>query len=254
MPASPQPFLPQLIGQMQTRFSQGETVDLCLHFDLTYDDLPGQGNAAKIRELVLYLARQQRLEALLAHLRRERPFVTWPDIPSDFSPPASSPGSPASPSPGFNIGQVKGSNVNIGGIQHIGEIHVETSSKPLGKEAPAEAADPAPGPARLEALVDATPSLLPGPAAVKAELAQGIAEMIPLLAAAPPRRATDVGRVVKSMESLHKQLQDPRPEADLVDMYTQALQRAAARLADEQPGLEPLVARIATAVATLLSG
>jgi hypothetical protein len=45
---------------------------LCFSLSVNYDSLRGEGHAAKARELVLYLGRQQRFDALLEALKQER--------------------------------------------------------------------------------------------------------------------------------------------------------------------------------------
>jgi len=50
-----------------------ELKDLYLYLDVNYDAPPGEGTAAKARELILYLGRLRKLEPLLDALRQDRP-------------------------------------------------------------------------------------------------------------------------------------------------------------------------------------
>jgi len=78
-----------LLRQRLGSFSKEELRDLCFDLGVKYDDLPGEGAAAKAREVVKYLERQCRipdLEHYLAHppgvwqrLRR-RPAVLYPAL------------------------------------------------------------------------------------------------------------------------------------------------------------------------------
>jgi tetratricopeptide (TPR) repeat protein len=76
---------------ISTYYDLEETRTLCLDLGVKYDDLPGEGRGAKVRELVRWMARRGRLDQLLDKLRRERPATAdqldagpyvpppWPD-------------------------------------------------------------------------------------------------------------------------------------------------------------------------------
>ena len=51
------------------------------HSDLgiDYDDLPGEGKAAKARELIEYLDRRDRIRQLVIVGRELRPDISWSD-------------------------------------------------------------------------------------------------------------------------------------------------------------------------------
>ena len=60
-------------GTITERFDAEELRTLCFDLDVDYDSLRGEGKAGKARELVAYLARQDRLDELIAAVQRARP-------------------------------------------------------------------------------------------------------------------------------------------------------------------------------------
>lgn len=54
------------------RFSLEELRDLCFDLHVEYDSLPGEGMAAKARELVAFFERRRELGRLVSAVRRER--------------------------------------------------------------------------------------------------------------------------------------------------------------------------------------
>jgi hypothetical protein len=71
--------LSQLRHILTNYFSEEELRSLTLDLAVNYDSLPGSGLAAKARELVAYLARQQRLTELVQIGQEERPRAPWPE-------------------------------------------------------------------------------------------------------------------------------------------------------------------------------
>jgi hypothetical protein len=81
-PAAPKPAggreaLIQLTEVLTARFSKEELQTLCFHLGIDYDDLAGEGKAARARELVVYLEQRRRIPDLLRHGRRLRPDIDW---------------------------------------------------------------------------------------------------------------------------------------------------------------------------------
>jgi len=62
---------------LATRFDEGELRTLCFDLGINYDDLPGQGNANKARELIAYLDRHGRISELVSVGKQLRPDVAW---------------------------------------------------------------------------------------------------------------------------------------------------------------------------------
>ena len=67
--------LKTLRDALDNGYSDGELRDLCLELNLDYEDLPGDGQAAKARELVLFCKRRGLLAALVERVMRDRPHL-----------------------------------------------------------------------------------------------------------------------------------------------------------------------------------
>ncbi len=92
---------PQLVRLLQTLFSKDELRQFCFELGLQYDDLPGEGNAAKALSLVELAERQDALPVIVELGCRHRPQADWdaalipsaaaaalsPHIPSPTPPP-----------------------------------------------------------------------------------------------------------------------------------------------------------------------
>ncbi len=88
-------FLSTLHQVLDRYFSLEEIRTICFDLRVEYDSLGGEGKSARIRELILHLARNERLPELIAYAARERPKVSWPPIPADLELPEGPAGSPA---------------------------------------------------------------------------------------------------------------------------------------------------------------
>lgn len=88
-------ILSQLNTLLNQYFSLEEIRSLCFEMGVDYDSIPGEGKAAKVRELILGFSRQGHLPELRSLVVKERPHVVWPEIPADFELPSSGPWSAA---------------------------------------------------------------------------------------------------------------------------------------------------------------
>lgn len=70
--------LKTLRDALDAGYSLSELRDLCFELDIDYDDLGGEGQSAKARELVLYAKRRDLLAALVACVMRDRPHLLAP--------------------------------------------------------------------------------------------------------------------------------------------------------------------------------
>lgn len=61
-------------------FNEEELRDLCFELGVTFENLGGQGLAGKARELVLLLAREQRLADLVTLGKIRRPRLAWNEV------------------------------------------------------------------------------------------------------------------------------------------------------------------------------
>ncbi|MCP4416406.1 MAG: hypothetical protein GY805_07280 [Chloroflexi bacterium] len=82
-------YLSSLHKQIDERFSFSEVRTLCFDMGIDYDNVPGNTKSAFIRNLLVSLAREGRLQELVGRVREERSRVDWQNVPTDFELPAS---------------------------------------------------------------------------------------------------------------------------------------------------------------------
>ena len=75
--------LPQLRDLIVAHFNDNELRDLCFDLGVDYESLPGEGKAARARELVAYFQRRNRLAELEAACLRLRPDAFGAPTPAD---------------------------------------------------------------------------------------------------------------------------------------------------------------------------
>ena len=75
-------YLYELLQQIDSLFSLDDVQTLCLSLGFDYENLPGRTREGLIRELILCLLGQDRLQELVDLARTQRPSVTWPDVPA----------------------------------------------------------------------------------------------------------------------------------------------------------------------------
>ncbi len=108
-------YLAQLHRLIAGHFDEQDLRTLCFALGVSYDDLPARGNANVARELIIRLHNIDRLPELIAELCRQRPAITWADLPnsSDAAPFTLPPEWGAQP--GMHVGgSAVGGNVAIG--------------------------------------------------------------------------------------------------------------------------------------------
>lgn len=81
-------YLSTLHKQIDQYFSFSEVRTLCFNLGVDYENIPGDHRSAFIRNLIVSLAKQGRLQELIEEVRAERAFVAWQDVPADFELPA----------------------------------------------------------------------------------------------------------------------------------------------------------------------
>lgn len=77
----PQASLSRLREILTLRFDAEELHSLCFDLGVDYDNLRGEGKAAKARELVAYMNRRNRLSDLVEVSQRLRPDISWDEWP-----------------------------------------------------------------------------------------------------------------------------------------------------------------------------
>ncbi len=218
--ANSENLLQQLHKQLLAHFNQEELSLVCFYLGLAYDDLPGEARPKKAYELILLVARQGRLPQLLQILREERPSVDWPDIPSDFQPPAPIDTITASGST-FQIDQIQSAAVNVGGVQYIEHLEVNMGG---------ESAAPSP------------------PTQVPPELAELVARLQQALVQVPSPYVADGQKVAKRLEVLTKEMNKPTVDKEMLQMYAQSLARSTDKLTEIQPQVAAITNKIIEAI------
>ncbi len=60
-------------------FNEAEIRDLCFELHVNYEDISGRNRSEKIRELILYFSRQDRITDLIQYCKQQRPHQDWGD-------------------------------------------------------------------------------------------------------------------------------------------------------------------------------
>jgi len=82
-------YLSTLHKQIDQYFSFSEVRTLCFELGVDYENIPGDIRSAFIRNLIVSLAKKNRLQELIDQVRQERPHVNWQNVPVDFQLPES---------------------------------------------------------------------------------------------------------------------------------------------------------------------
>lgn len=77
-------YLSILHKQIDQYFSFNEIKTICFDLGVDYENIPGNIRSAFTRNLIVSLAKQNRLQELVGIVRAERPFLDWQDVPADF--------------------------------------------------------------------------------------------------------------------------------------------------------------------------
>ncbi|UCG23918.1 MAG: hypothetical protein JSW55_17565 [Chloroflexota bacterium] len=89
MPTDSASYLSTLHAMLDRYFNLEEVRTICFELGVDFDSVAGEGKSARIRELILGLARQDRLPELVSLAASQRPHVSWPAVPPDFRLPSS---------------------------------------------------------------------------------------------------------------------------------------------------------------------
>lgn len=81
-------YLSDLHQQMDQFFSIEDVRTICFNLGVDFDNVIGEGKSARIRELLLQLARRSELQLLIDLARRDWPRAVWADVPADFTLPS----------------------------------------------------------------------------------------------------------------------------------------------------------------------
>lgn len=67
----------QLYRKMEPIFNESEIQELCFELDIDYEDLNGRNRLDKLRELITYMQRRNRLSDLVELCQAKRPRLNW---------------------------------------------------------------------------------------------------------------------------------------------------------------------------------
>ena len=217
-------YVQQLYELLLSHFDLSELRTLCFFLGIEYDDLLDEGRSAKARELLLLLARKDRLVDFLKLVREERPSVQWPDVPPDFQPFAPNEQTKVTGPAGatFHIGQIQAASVNVGGVQNIGHLDVDIGS------------------------ITADSPLL---ANIPPELASLINNLKQKLTQASVPLSSDIQKISKRLEVLTKELAQATVDKEMALIFARSLEQSIESVADTLPQL-PAIARKITAMLT----
>lgn len=70
--------LADLLELLVNRFGEDELRTICFYLEVDYEILPATGKLGKVRELLTYLERRNRIIALIEVGRKLRPDIDWP--------------------------------------------------------------------------------------------------------------------------------------------------------------------------------
>lgn len=119
-------YLAALHKQIDRVFNLEEVRTLCFDLGVDFDSVRGEGKSARIRELILQLARQERLQELIDLVRLQRPRTEWADVPETLELPAAL----ANEEPGTVINYafygdvVQGDKISVGNISNASGIAI----------------------------------------------------------------------------------------------------------------------------------
>lgn len=126
-------YLSALHNQIDALFSVEGVRMLCFDLGVDFENLAGDTKSALVRELILQVARRNRLPDLLALLTQERPQAHWPNVPADFALPESlataDAVSPDNPVKSITVGNITGATGVAIGSNASATVTTERSSE-----------------------------------------------------------------------------------------------------------------------------
>ncbi|MEM7333513.1 MAG: hypothetical protein AAF490_15600 [Chloroflexota bacterium] len=124
-------YLATLHKNIDRYFNLEEVKTLYFRIGGDSENIEGEARSVFIRNLIVQLAKQNRLQDLVALVRSERPFMPWPDVPADFELPESVAkedirqvvnytiyGNQYNVSDNAQVGQI-GNTINTGGGEYV---------------------------------------------------------------------------------------------------------------------------------------
>jgi hypothetical protein len=261
-------YISELHGLVDRYFSLEEVRTLCFDLGIDFDSLGGEGKSARVRELILALARVDRLGELVALAEWQRPNVEWPAVPDNFELPASL----ASPSAGsvtqniyqgdviqgdkvggdkvggdkISVGNVSGSGIAIGGGASASVTTGDTydmSGDFRGANLNIKS--------KLQDVSQTIGTLTQADPSTKDELQQLILQLNDALQSAPPQKVEQAEEVSEATKLLIEAAAEEKPNPTLFKMMGAGLKQAAGGLKNDLPRVIELTTKIVVAAAAV---
>lgn len=140
-------YLSTLHKQVDQYFSFSEVRTLCFNLGVDYENIPGDHRSAFVRNLIVSLAKQGRLQELIDEVRLERPRVDWQDVPPDFELPTSIAQESIQQVVNYHVygDYVGGDKISVGDIHNAQGVAIGSGASALVQQA-AQPAQQAPAP------------------------------------------------------------------------------------------------------------
>ncbi len=263
MTTNPELYLTTLHKMMERYFDLEEIRTLCFQLNVDYDSVRGEGKSARIRHLILDLARHGRLEQLVAMASMERPHVTWPPVPDDLDLPAALSSSDPPPS---QITQhhyygdvVHGDKITTGDISNSQGVAIGSGASAVVNTGDTInlSGDFQGSNVNIKSTLQQASQIVGGSAAddhaTATTLGRLLAQLNERLQAAPPDQQSQAEEVAASTELFVETATADNPNPTMLRMLSLALQQTAQGLESSLPGVTELVKQIVAAVTSLKS-
>ena len=229
-------YLSTLHKQIDQYFSFSEVRTLCFNLGVDYENIPGDHRSAFIRNLIVSLAKQGRLQELIEEVRAERGFVDWQDVPADFELPSNIAQESIQQVVNYHVygDYVGGDQITVGNIENAEGIAIGGgASANVNREvAPAE-----------------RPSPNPAPPAIGSLTVQQAVERVTLYLNMTPDGKKEVATELSNGMTLILEFMVQQPAEKLhLKLLCLGQQQLAHELGGDVPGIDQVVAQFVTAV------
>ncbi len=228
-------YLSTLHKQIDQYFSFSEVRTLCFDLGVDFENIPGDIRSAFIRNLIISLAKQNRLQELVNQVRLERPFVNWQDVPADFELPTSMAQENIQQVVNYHLygDYVGGDKITVGNIENAQGVAI-------GRGAAANVQQEKPTAAPME-----QPS--PPPAAV-VTVQQAVDRVKIYLQMVSPERQDAAAEMVNGLDLILNLVAEQPFEPLLLKLACLGQQQLANQLSSEAAGIDQAVAVFVAAV------
>jgi hypothetical protein len=261
-------YISKLHGLVDRYFSLEEVRTLCFELGVDYDSLGGEGKSARIRELILALARADRLQELVTLAEWQRPNVEWPTVPENFELPVSLASPPASGGvqnihqgnvvQGDKIGgdKIGGDKISVGNVSGSGIAIGQGASASVTSGDTYDMSGDFRGAnlnikSKLQDVSQTIGALTQADQPKKDELQQLILQLNAALQSAPPQKVEEAEEVSEATKLLIDAAAGEDPNPTMFKMMGAGLKQAAGGLKSELPMVIDLTTKIVVAAAAV---